>query len=330
MKLVIPIAGKGTRLRPHTHTRLKPLLHVAGKPIIGHILDRFKQLDITDVIFVYSHFEEQVKEYVESNYPYKVHMIKQIQQDGDGHAIWHAKKFIKDDDEVITDFADTLFEADLSMVKNCDCDGIVFTKPVDDPRRFGIVFLKDGKVHKLVEKPENPTSNLVNIGLYYFKKGKDLIDALDHVVENNIREKGEMRMVSAINHLVQKMDRHFKNHEVDEWIDFGTNAILLESQKKILKKSSGVHQAKFSIIIDPVHIEKGAVVENCIIGPFVSIAKGAKVRGSILRDSIVNEDATVESARLKGSLIGKNALVKGDTKSINIGDHSEISFGDSE
>ena len=343
MKVIIPMGGKGTRLKPHTYTRPKPLVHVAGKPVLGHILDQLKGLAIDEMIFITGSFSEQIQAYVASNYSFNARFIAQKDALGVAHAISLAKEFITDD--VLIVFADTLFEADSSVInaltssaskpvrslktamgfsKKIDADGVFWVKEVEDPRRFGVAFLHEGIVSKIIEKPQTPVSNLALIGLYYVSHGRKLMDAIDYIITHNITFKNEFFLTDALQLMIEQGEQ-FIAKPVDIWLDCGTVESLLETNRHLLQHGA-MNAPKFPgcVIVPPVFIEPDAQITNSIIGPFVSIATGAAVKNSIIRNSILNHHATIVSAILEGSLVGSESVVKEVPKKLNMGDSSEI------
>ncbi|MDD5086958.1 MAG: sugar phosphate nucleotidyltransferase [Candidatus Nanoarchaeia archaeon] len=324
MKVIIPLAGKGTRLRPHTFSRPKPLLRVAGKAVLGHILDKLKQLDIEEIIFITGDMQEQIEEYVNKNYDYKTRYIKQTELLGDGYAINLASKYIKDD--VLIIFVDTLFQTDLSKIKQIKSDGAVWVQEVDDPRRFGVVVLENSHIKEIIEKPDEPISNLAIIGLYYIKNSELMFHCLDEIIKTNIRSKGEFRLADALG-LMIKNDARLEALEVDKWLDCGKPETLLSTNKYLLGDGfSKEAKTKDSVIIMPVYIEDNVTIENSIVGPYASVASGCVIKNSIVKDSIVGEKAVIQNAALNKSLIGDNAIIKDTFRKLNVGDNSEIDF----
>ena len=217
MKVIIPVAGIGTRLRPYTLKKAKPLVPVAGKPVLGHILDRIQKAGIKDIVFVVGWLGEQIKDYVEKNYEFNASYITQPEPKGQAHAIWTAKEFI--DEPVLIWFVDTLSDADIESVKK-QGSNMVFVKEVDDPRRFGVVVTDENKhVERFVEKPEKPESNLVNIGLYYIRDYKLMLDCIDELITKNIQTKGEFYLVDAFSLMISKGAR-FETKNVSVWQDW--------------------------------------------------------------------------------------------------------------
>jgi glucose-1-phosphate thymidylyltransferase len=341
MKVIIPMGGRGTRLRPHTHTRPKPLVHVAGKPVLGHILDKLDKLNVEEIIFITGSFSEQVEEYVSKNYSFKARYIPQTNPWGNAHAISLAKQFV--DKDVLIIFADTLFEADLSVInqirsapskavrgigasmgRKIDAESILWVKEVDDPRRFGVAFVQDGLITKLIEKPQTLVSNLALIGLYYFADGPTLMRAIDYIIAHDIKFKDEFFLIDAIQFMIDQGLRAIPQR-VSVWTDCGTIDALLEANRYLLgRDKQHVTKTIGSVIIPPVFIEDGAEVTHSMIGPFVSIAAGAVIKDSIIKNSIINNNAIIQNAVLSASLIGSEAVVRESARRLNVGDASEI------
>lgn len=324
------MAGRGTRLRPQTHTRAKPLVHVAGKPVLAHILDELKRLKVSEIIFIIGYLGEQIKDYVAKNYNFKTKFVVQTELKGQAHAIKLAEPYIKED--LIIWFVDTLSDPNIKKLKKTKADGVIYVKEHEDPERFGIVFPdKNDFIEKIVEKPKNPPSNLANIGLFYIKDYKALFSAIDYLIEQDMQTKGEFYLVDAFNIMIDRGSK-LKAEKVTYWEDCGQPETLLATNRFILKrmpkrKFSGLRR---SMIIEPVFIEKGAKIENSIIGPFVSISKNASIKNSIVKNSIVGEHSKIEDAQIKESLIGSYATVKGSYKRLNVGDNSQIIHGKDE
>ncbi len=326
MKSIILLAGLGTRLRPQTYSKPKPLVPVAGKPILGHILDSLQDLDIRETIFVVGYLGDKIEEYVGKQYPYlKAHFVEQKEAIGQSHAIQLARDFIDEPSLVI--FGDTIWETDFSRLDKLRSDGLIYVKPVEDPRRFGIAFLKDGYVEKLIEKPESPTSNLAIVGVYYFRDWKRLMAAIDEQIAQNIQTKNEYFIADAVQLMIHAGAR-LEAETIPVWEDCGTRDALLQTNRYLLNKN-GNYAKEFhgSVILPPVHISDNARIANSIVGPYVSISDEATVENSIVRDSIIGEGALIENRVLEWSLIGSHALVRGASQRLNVGDASEIDTG---
>ncbi len=324
MKVIIPLAGLGTRLRPHTLTKPKPLVNVAGKPVLAHILDSIQDLPIDEVFFITGYLGEQIEAFVRGRYCLPSRFIKQEQQLGQAHAIGLTKGMVAGD--VLIIFVDTIFEADLSRLAGLSSDGVVYVHQVDDPRRFGVAVLRDSYIEKLVEKPKEPVSNLAVIGVYYFKDAQALFDAIDELIAKDIKTGGEYYLADAIQILIDRGAR-IEAWPVEVWEDCGKLETLLQTNRFLLSRSGGnCTELPGSIVFPPVFIAPSAKVEGSIVGPHVTIADNAVVRSSIVRDSIINEGAFLEEAMLTASVIGSNAVVRGNFSRLNVGDASEVSL----
>ncbi len=327
IKAIIPLAGKGTRLRPHTYSKAKPLIHVAGKTVLAHIIDRINPLGVNEFIFIIGDMGDQIKDFVKENYKdhdLKATFIEQKELLGDGHAVSLAKDYVNED--IIIVFSDTIFEADLSNIKKTKNDGIMFVHETQDPKRFGIVTVKNNIVIEVEEKPEHPKSNLAAIGLYYFKDSRAVFDALDKVINHKKSSKGEYRIADA---LVIMLENGIKLEvgKVDEWLDTGKPETLLETNRILLSKYENNQKSiQGSIIIPPVWIGKNSKIENCIIGPNVSISDNVFLESSVIKNSIIDSNAKVKSCILSDSIIGSNSKVTDRFRRLNVGDSSEIHY----
>ncbi|MGQ9630595.1 MAG: sugar phosphate nucleotidyltransferase [bacterium] len=322
MKAIIPLAGRGTRLRPHTHTKPKAMVRVAGKPILGHVLDRLANLDLEEIIFITGHLGEQVEDYVGKHYSIRARYIPQVEMLGQAHAIYLARECV--DSDLIIAFIDTIFEADLSALSGLEADGLIFVKEVEDPRRFGVVVVEDGFVAKLVEKPSEAISHLVNIGLYYVRNTPLLFDCIGDLMGRGLQRGGEFYLMDAFQIMIDRGARMVVA-PAEVWKDCGKPETLLDTNRYLLDRGERREiPTDNSVIIPPVYIEEGAKISNSIVGPYVSVAEGVEIRSSIVRDSIINRNSVVDSALCSESIIGENTLIKGSYKKINIGDSSEI------
>lgn len=319
MHVIIPVAGVGTRLRPHTLTTAKPLLHVAGKPVLQHILDRLEGLPITNLILITGHLSEQFNE-LKTKYP--VITVKQDQQLGTAHAINLARPYIKE--PVLIIFADTVFDTDLGIIKQrSDVDGILWAKEVEDYQRFGVIVHKNSIMERIVEKPKEPISKLANIGVYYIKDHQSLFAGIDHVFKNDMRQKGEYFLTDAFQYMVDQ-GKKLLVAPVEGWYDCGTWECLIDTNKALLDKQDRHKDYPGSVIIPPVWIEDNVIIIDSVIGPHVSIAIGARVEHSVLAETIVNKNAKITNAILSDSIIGEDAIVQGTPKKVSVGSHSTI------
>jgi glucose-1-phosphate thymidylyltransferase len=329
MKVIIPLAGFGTRLRPHTFTKPKPLINVAGKPVLGHLLDKIAGLDIDEYIFVVGYLGEQVQEYVTHEYKLNARFVEQNELLGQAHAIWLAKDYL-DEGPVFILFVDTLFEADLSQLGKDDCDATIFVKEVNDPRAFGVVTLdKDGFITRLVEKPQTKETGLAVVGLYYFKSGKALISAVQKLMDIKKMTNNEYYLADAM-HLMVEGGAKFRTAQVSEWLDCGNPDTVLATNRYLLEhgRDNSVLFAdrRDVIIIPPVNIHQSATLSNSVVGPHVTIAANCTITNSSLRDTIVDTGATCKDTLLEHSLIGSNARLEGHYRIVNIGDSSAVGY----
>jgi len=326
MKAVIPVAGMGTRLRPHTHTMPKALVQVAGKPILGHILDEIVPLGILDVVLVTGAMGERVKEYVAAAYPtLRPCYVHQEETKGIGHALWLTRSCVEAGPTLIV-LGDTVVTADFRKL-TAPGPTLLGVKHVADPRLFGVVEVDGDRVVSLVEKPDVPPSDLAIVGLYSVAHTDLLMDCLDALVAGDIRTKGEYQLTDALMMMLERGEE-MRVFAVEGWYDCGRPETLLETNRFLLQRSQeGDVKIPGSIVIPPVSIDPTAVVERSVVGPYASIAAGAVVRDSIVRDSILNADAKVEGSLLDRSLIGEHAVVRGNFQRLNVGDSSEIEIG---
>lgn len=333
MRAIVPVAGQGTRLRPHTHTAPKVLLHVAGKPLLGHILDELVALDLLQVTFVVGYMGERVRDYVDRDYPQlAAEYVEQEETLGLGHAIWIARGTIAAPDEpALIILGDTLFRVDLRPVVSSDVS-MIGVKEVDDPRRFGIVELDDGYITRLVEKPKDPKTNLAIVGIYYLARSGPLFEALATIIEQDKRTAGEFQLTDALQQMLLQGEK-MRTFSVDEWYDCGKPETMLATNRRLLqlkhRESIAESTRRFpdSIINAPVYIAPTAVVENSIVGPFVAAADGSVIRNSIVTNSILSSHATVQDMILTESIVSDRARIKGESHRLNVGDSSEVRFG---
>lgn len=330
MKVIIPLAGKGTRMRPHTHTTAKPLLHVAGRPMISYILDEVERLNPTSYYFATGHLKDQVEQFFKDNYSFDAKFIEQKVKDGTAGAIRLFEDMV--DEPVLIIFADTIFDCDMSILNDLKEDGAIWVKEVEDYQRFGVVVTdENGIITDMVEKPSEPVSKLANIGMYYIKNSKLMFECIKELYERGMKTKGEYCLPDAFKLMIKRGEK-FKALEVDGWYDCGKPETMLETSRIMLqKREEFLSQEKYadakvenSIIISPVAIEKGAHVKDSVIGPYVSIAKNSTVERCVLKDCIVGKEAVLKNIVAEESLIGEGARTESIPKKLNIGDHSEL------
>ena len=328
MKVIIPLAGFGTRLRPHTYTKPKPLINVAGKAVLGHILDKFAGLDVEEFIIVHGYLGEQIQDYLATQYPqYCARFVEQKELVGQADAILRCRPFM--DGPVLIVFVDTLFEADLSGLAREEADAVIYVKEVDDPRRFGVAVVGvEGWITRFVEKPDSMDNRLAVIGMYYLKDSDALMHACQELMSRNIQTKGEYFLADAFNLMVEQGQK-FRTQTVEVWEDCGKPETVLHTNRYLLEHghdNSAQHRGDGYLVVPPVHIAATAVIQNSVIGPYATISDGCCITGSIIRDSIVDEDALIEDTTLDQSLIGKGALVKSSYRKLNVGDSSSVDF----
>ncbi|HAD12280.1 MAG TPA: glucose-1-phosphate thymidylyltransferase [Saprospirales bacterium] len=333
MKVVIPVAGVGTRLRPHTYTQPKPLMPVAGKPILCYIVDKLADAGIRDFVFVIGHLGEKVRMFIEDTYPnLHTEFVYQEQRKGSAHAIWTAREAIEDEDEIFIAFGDTIFDLDLKLMLNSphSCLGV---KKVADPREFGVAeFGEDGKVTRMVEKPKIPKSNMAIVGLYKVKEVPALLRATEHLMQQDLRTVGEYQLTDALQFMVEQ-GTYFHAVPVQNWFDCGRKEVLLETnamlldQRGVTTSQRDVPEFENTIFIHPVSIGSNCTISHSIIGPHVTIGDHVHIQNSIVKNSIIGDFAGLDEVVLKHSVIGSDASIRGMDLNLNIGDNTEIDFG---
>jgi glucose-1-phosphate thymidylyltransferase len=330
MKVIIPLAGFGKRMRPHTWSKPKPLVNVAGKPVLGHILDKLADLDVDveELVFVVGWLGEQIEEYYKaSGYPYRARYVEQRELLGQAHAVWLAQEHLNG--PVLIIFVDTIFEADLSGLETSGLDGALYVREVRDPRRFGVAVLgANGLVARLVEKPDTLDNRLAVVGVYHIHDSAWLLRAIKELMDRGLQTKGEYYLADAYNLMIEQGAR-FGVREVSVWEDCGTPQDVLQTNRYLLEHRRNNGQtgwAVHSVVIPPVYIAPSARVEHSIVGPYVTIAENSVVLRSIIRDSIIDEGAYIDDTMLDRSLIGKDAVVRGRYRVLNVGDSSQVDF----
>jgi glucose-1-phosphate thymidylyltransferase len=324
MKVIIPLAGKGTRLRPHTHVTPKPMLRVAGQPVMSYILDDLRKLGgIEEVIYITGHLKEKVEAYVRHALDVRAVFVEQADQNGTAGAISLARPYV--DQPVLIIFVDTIFDADLSVINRIDADGIIWTKEVEDYQRFGVVVTDaHGFMTRIVEKPSTPISKRANIGLYYVRNWRLLFEGIDHVLASP-PNKGEYYLTDAFQYMIDHGAR-LKVVDVEGWFDAGKLDTLLETNRVMLERGRARRPVAVpgSTIIDPVYIEDDVAIRRSRIGPNVSIGAGTVVEDSELHDTIIGYRTQVRASHLANSLIGDHVMLDGVHGEVTIGDHSEV------
>ncbi len=323
MRAIIPVAGFGSRLRPHTFSLPKVLMNVAGKPILGHIMDKIIRDGFTEATLIVGYLGEQVAEYVRTTYDIKIDIVEQEERKGLAHAI-HIARHTIGTEPVLIILGDTIFDVDLRPVL-AGKHSSIGVKHVEDPRRFGIAEIADGLVTKLVEKPEHPTSNNAIVGLYWISRPAELLAAIDAIMKKDLRTKGEFQLTDALEEM-RRSGVKISTFTVDGWYDCGKPETLLGTNRHLLDSASSEYRRPGVVVIPPVFISPSAEITHSVIGPYATIAAGVRIADSIVRNSIVGEEARVAMTLLENSIVGGNAVVTGSFKRINIGDSSEIDF----
>lgn len=334
LKVVIPMAGWGTRMRPHTWSKPKPLVSVAGKTSLEHVMDMFNTLpnpENTEFIFIMGPYlgEVQVPPFIKENYPnLKAHFVIQHEMKGQSHALWLAREYLTG--AMIMCFSDTLMETDFSFLSKEEADGVAWVMPVDDPRRFGVAEVgSDGWVTKFIEKPQSLDNNLVVVGCYYLKSSEQLLAAIDEQMQKGIMLKNEYFLTDSISIMIQNGAK-VRTQKINTWLDTGTIEATLDTNKILLEKKNPVNkytgtQVK---IIEPCAIHPTAEITNSTIGPYASIGANCKIDNAQISESIVEADCEIKDSAMTRSLIGKQVKVKGrgdgSVMQINVGDNSQV------
>ncbi len=331
MKIIIPVAGVGKRLRPHTHTNPKPLLNVAGKPMIHFIVDQIiKEKIANEFVIITGYMGEKIREYLDKTFAGKAkfHYVEQKDPKGLGHAIHHAKPFFKKNDDAFIILGDTLFDVNLKKFVDSK-HSVIGVKEVDNPKRFGVVEKDEkGLVKRFVEKPNSrkvSPSNEAIVGLYYVKNSKALFAALESIMNKKITTGGEYQLTDALEYMLSK-NENFVTANIQGWLDCGKAETLLETNRYLLEKlySKKKYKLKGVKITEPVYIGKKVTFKNAVIGPNVTINDGCSIINSTLKDSIIEMDTIIENSKISESIIGKSSIVKNVKLKLNVGDNSEI------
>ena len=329
MKIILPMAGFGTRLRPHTWDVPKPLVPLAGKTMIDHVLDRLLVLEPEEIICIVGYLGDQIERYIKGRYDVPTRFVQQPEMLGQADAIIRTREFV--DGDALIMFADTIFEADFSPLKGLKgqgIDGAIYVKEIDDPRRFGIAVLDgEGFATQLVEKPENPVSNLALVGIYYFADMGALYTAIDALIASGKALKGEYYLADAVQLMIDSGQR-LTTYPIPVWEDCGKPEEMLQTNRYLLAQGyDGDGQPTLlgdSVIIPPVAIGPGATIARSVVGPHASIGAGVILDGVAIDNSIVGDGVTLENTVLTGSIISAGAAVHGPLQRLNLGATASI------
>lgn len=335
MKIIVPMAGKGSRLRPHTLTVPKPLIPIAGKPIVQRLAEEIHQIlkkDVEEVAFITGDFGLETEEqllHITRELGVKGRIYRQEKPLGTAHALLCAQESLEG--PIIIAFADTLFKANFSL--ETQADGLIWTSQVSNPQAFGVVtYDEEGYITGFIEKPDEFVSDLAIIGIYYIKEGKKLKKELQYLIDKNLKDKGEYQLTDALENM-RKNGMRFSHRKVDKWMDCGSKSAIIDTNTKVLefehadKSSYGCNATiKNSLIIEPCFIGEGAMIENSKIGPFVSIGKHTQVKNSNIETSLIQNHTEIIHANLSNSMIGNSTHYQGVTREISLGDYSVFDF----
>lgn len=330
MKAIIPVAGAGTKLRPHTYTQPKALIPLAGKTVLSIIVDQLKHAGINEFIFVIGYLGEKIQDYVKLNHPFiQAHFVQQNDRQGIGHALELTKPIVGDD-EVMIVLGDTICEYDVDAVLQHP-HSMLGVKKVDDPRSFGVAEMNEaGQVTHVIEKPQIPKSNLALVGIYKIKESAMLYECIEANMQQGLKTHGEFSITDALDCMIKKGAR-IDTFKVENWFDCGKRDTLLESNATLLKKFGGTIMSsqayENTVIIQPVRIGKGCDIRNSIVGPNVTIGENTTVEASIIKNSIIGSFSNLFDIVLDYSIIGSDTGIRGETRTLNIGDNTDIDLG---
>jgi glucose-1-phosphate thymidylyltransferase len=330
MKAIIPVAGAGTKLRPHSYTQPKALIPLAGKTVLSIIIDQLREAGINEFIFIIGYLGEKIQDHVKTKYPdLKAHYVHQVDRQGVGHAV-RLTRSIVDHDEVFVVLGDTICEYNVQEVVNSPFS-MLGVRKVEDPREFGVAEIgEDGFIKHVVEKPQIPKSNMALVGIYKIKESEQMFQCLEENIRQGLRSHGEYSLTDALDCMIEKGAK-FQSFKVENWFDCGRKETMLESNALLLKKfGPKIDNEKLfenTVIVHPVSIGAGSKIKNSIIGPNVAIGENTTIDYSIVKNSIIGSFSLLFDIVLDDSIIGSDSDLHGETRSLNIGDNTSIDLG---
>jgi len=330
LKIAIPMAGLGTRMRPHTWSKPKPLISLAGKTVLDYVLDQFKSLPSgveAEYVFVIGPHGDQLEHFMQAHHPdKKVHYVLQAEMRGQSDALWLAREHLKG--PMLMAFSDTLVETDLSFINDPDVDGVACVKVVEDPRRFGVAMVNEqGFITRMIEKPTDMRNNLVVVGFYYFRDAAMLLDAIDEQMKRQVMLKNEFFLADAVNIMIERGAK-LRTQRIETWLDAGTPESLLETNRFLMENGSDnsaqASQRGGIAIIPPVFIHPSAHIESSVIGPNVSIGRDCRVVNAVVKNSIIEDCSYINQMILEDSLVGQEVQLEGQSNRFNVGSASWV------
>jgi glucose-1-phosphate thymidylyltransferase len=325
---VIPLAGLGKRMRPHTHSKAKPMVRLAGKPILGHLLDWVVTDRVEEVVLIISPHQEDVEPYARSATSTPVRIVIQDEPRGQADAIIRVRPYV--DGPMLMVFSDTLADVTFDHLAEVTSDGLAYVKEIEDPSRMGVIVVRDGRLVDIIEKPQQFVGNLATVGMYYFRDSAALFSAIDRVLAAPPKLGGEYFLADAVKLMIED-GAQLEPYVVGQWEDTGTIPATLHAHRWLLDRSGGHAAAREGVtVIPPVYIADDAVVSQSVVGPYVTIEAGCRVERSVLTDCILDQDVTVRDQVLERCLLGRRASVQGRPLSLNVGDDGAISPPDDE
>ena len=330
MKAIIPVAGAGTKLRPHTYTQPKALIPLAGKTVLSIIVDQLREGGITEFIFIVGYLGEKIQDHIKLKYPsLETHFVYQNDRQGIGHAVKLTRNIVNND-EMIVVLGDTICEYDVHAVLE-NPHSVLAVRKVDDPREFGVAEIDDnGFIQHVVEKPQIPKSNMALVGIYKIKESEKMFQCLEDNIRKGLRSHGEYSLTDALDCMIQQGVK-LQSFKVENWFDCGRKETMLDSNATLLKKFGAKvladHKFENTVIINPVSIGEGCDIKNSIIGPNVAIGDNTAINYSIVKNSIIGSFSNLFDIVLESSIIGSDTSINGESRSLNIGDNADIILG---